>query len=176
MPTDTAAEMPTDTAAEVLAQLREQMARNEEDSQLRNEARYRIAGTLLTDGSHSPWADDVAKLRATLQGYDQQLFDRDVLTLDGWTQLQTKGKLIWQGRKTSPPPPPPQDLPASASPEERAWAEYLAEMAEPEKWARRQRRRAFLLGSYSHYVNWCRQQDPGTLARRAASDEQGLFE
>lgn len=166
--------MPTGTAAEVLAKLRDQMARNEEDRQRRNDARFRIAGTLLTDGSHTVSADRVAKLRATLQGDDRRLFDPDVLKLHGWTLIKIEGELAWKGRKTSPPQPQPQDLPASASPAEQAWAVYLADMADPKKWAEWQRRRAFLLGS--HLSGWSRKQAPVTLARRAGSDDQGLFE
>ena len=169
------AAIPTGTAAEVLAHLREHLARNEEDRQLRNKARVRAAGALLTDGSYTVSADRVAKLRAALQDDDQRLFDPDVLTLDGWTQKTLDGgKLAWKGPKTSPPPPPPQDLPASASPASRTWANYLATMAEPKGWAKRQRRRAFLLGS--SLSKWCREQDPVKLARRAGPDEQELFD
>lgn len=168
-------ELPAGSAAEVLAHLRQQMAQNEEDRQLRNEARFRAAGGLLTDGSYSVLADRVAKLRAALQDDDQRLFDPNVLTLDGWTQKTLDGgKLAWKGPKTSPPPPPPQDLPASASPAARAWAKYLTEMAAPNGWAQRQRRRAFLLGS--SLSKWCREQDPVKLARRAGPDEQELFD
>lgn len=168
--------MPAGTAADLLAELRERMARDEENRRNRNDARFRIAGTLLTDGSHTPWADDVVKLRATLQGDDLRLFDPDVLLLDGWTQQETEGKLVWAGRKTSPPPPEPQDLPDSASPAERDWVQYLEKMADPKEWAKRQRRRSFLLGSCSHYSEWCRKQDPVKLASRARSDKRWLFD
>lgn len=131
----------------------------------RRQGWFRIAGTMLTDGSYTVSADDVAKLRATLQGDDQRLFDPDVLKLDGWTLLKDKkGKLCWTGPKASPPQPQPQDLPASASADEQAWAVYLADMADPKKWAERQRRRAFLLGS--HFSEWIRKQDPVALAKR----------
>ena len=44
--------------------------------------------------------------------------------------------------------------------------QYLEKMSDPKEWAKRKRRRAFLLGS--HFSAWCRQQDPVALAKRAA--------
>ena len=173
---------PTGTAAEVLAQLRDQVARNqvarnEEDRLRRNDARYRLAGTLLTDGPCTVPDSVLVKLRAAWQGDDQRLFDPAVLKLDGWTQLTTTARgLVWKGLKTCPPAPNPQDLPNSASPAERDWVQYLEKMADPKEWAKRQRRRAFLLGSSPHYSEWSREQDPVTLAKRAGPNDQGLFD
>ena len=123
-----------------------------------------------------PWDDAVAKMRTTLQGDDQRLFDPNALMLDGWTQTTIDRKLAWKGRKECPPAAAPERaaLPATASLAEQAWVKYLAEMADPKKWAKRQRRRAFLLGS--RYAKWSREQNLDVLASRADPDEQELFD
>lgn len=166
--------MPTGAAAEVLAKLRDQMARNEGDRRLRDHARYAIAGTMLTDGSHTVPDSALVELRETLQGDDQRLIVPAVLKLDGWTQLTTERGLVWKGSLTSPPAPNPQVLPNSASPAERDWVQYLEKMSDPKEWAKRKRRRAFLIGS--HFSAWCRQQDPVALAKRAGPNEKVLFD